>query len=116
MIYEDEDYIRLDNDMAEMEERSGKVVTMHVEVTKMYEVTYTISDTLDLDDAMDEMEEWTTIRLKDEEMDAEQLINQTDSPNGIEVVNSSHCSGSDELTISGVNIDYDPYDRARKDN
>lgn len=87
----------------EIENRTGKVKTMFVTVTKMYEVKYKVDYTLENVDEEDEteaeMETWAHDNLVDESIDADQLINQMNTPTGITIESSEHCSGSDDIKI-----------------
>ena len=87
----------------EIENSTGKVKTMFVTVTKMYEVKYKVDYTLENvdeeDETEEEMETWAHDHLVDESIDADQLINQMNTPTGITIESSEHCSGSDDIKI-----------------
>ncbi len=92
----------------EIENRTGMVKTMFVSVAKMYEVKYKVDYTLEQDadgysqeedELMEEMETWAHDHLVDEAIDADQLINQMNTPLGITIESSEHCAGSDALNI-----------------
>ena len=87
----------------EIENRTGKVKTMFVTVTKMYEVKYKVDYTLENegeeDEIEEEMETWAHDHLVDESIDGDQLINQMNTPTGITIESSEHCAGSDDITI-----------------
>ena len=81
----------------EIEEKTDKVKTMFVSVTKMYRVEYKVDYTLETteeeDEVEEEMETWAHDHLVDETIDADQLINQMKAPTGITIESSEHCSG-----------------------
>lgn len=87
----------------EIEEKTEVQKTIYVSVTKMYEVRYKVDYTLETieedDEAVEEMETWVHDHLVDETIDGDQLINQTNTPTGITILSSEHCSGSDTLTM-----------------
>ena len=87
----------------EIEQKTDKVKTMFVSVTKMYEVKYKVDYTLESieeeDETEEEMETWAHDNLVDEAIDGDQLINQMNTPTGITIESSEHCSGSDEIKI-----------------
>ena len=90
----------------EIENRTGMVKTMFVKVTKMYEVKYKVDYTLENDDEEHETEEWMETwvhdNLVDEAIEGDQLINQMNTPTGITIESSEHCSGSDDLNIESI--------------
>ena len=80
-----------------------KFKTMFISVTKMYRVDYKVDYTLETseeeDEDEEEMETWAHDHLVDEAIDADQLINQTNTPIGIIIESSEHCPGSDDIKI-----------------
>ena len=95
--------IYTDETEEEIEEKTDKVKTMFVSVTKMYRVEYKVDYTLETteeeDEVEEEMETWAHDNLVDESIDGDQLINQMNTPTGITIESSEHCSGSDEIKI-----------------
>ena len=87
----------------EIENRTGVEKIMFISVTKMYEVRYKVGYTLESvdeeDETEEEMETWAHDHLVDESIDADQLINQMNTPAGITIESSEHCSGSDDIKI-----------------
>jgi len=82
----------------EIEQYPEKFKTMFISVTKMYRLDYKVDYTLETIEE-EEMETWAHDHLVDEAIDADQLINQMNTPTGITIESSEHCSGSDEIKI-----------------
>jgi len=87
----------------EIEQYPEKFKTMFISVTKMYRLDYKVDYTLETieeeEEVEEEMETWAHDHLVDEAIDADQLINQMNTPTGITIESSEHCSGSDEIKI-----------------